>query len=382
LENKPTIAVNARFLLPGKLEGIGWYSYETIKRLIANHPEYHFELLFDRKPDPSFCFPGSSQKVLGPQARHPFLWYAWFEWSVKNYLKKEQPVLFLSPDGYACLGTEVPQLIVMHDLAFEHFPEQVPGLVRAYYKKYMPLFARKASAIATVSGFSKQDIVKRYGIDEEKITVTYNGANELYHPLTEEEVKVVRARWTDGQEYLVYVGSMHPRKNVDGLLKAFEMFKQRSDSKVKLLLVGRMAWQTGSIKGQLDEMKFRDDVVFTGHLDPTDLKNALGGALALTYVSWFEGFGIPILEAMQMDVPVLCSNTSSMPEVAGEAALVVNPGSTEDISMAMQRLVEDKALRELLILKGREQREKFSWDKTAEKLWEAMASVLRSQPRV
>lgn len=376
MKEKPVIAINARFLIKGKLEGIGWYSFETIRRIVRDHPEYQFDLLFDREPDPEFVFEGCNKVVLAPQARHPFLWYIWFEFSLSRYLKKRKPVAFLSPDGYACLSTDVPQTIVMHDLAFEHFPEQVPGLVFKYYKKYMPQFAKKASQIATVSEYSKQDISKRYGIDPANITVTYNGSNEAYKPLADEERKALKQQISNGEPYFVYIGSMHPRKNVEGLMKAFEQFKQESGQKHKLYLIGRMAWQTGAIKVQLDKMQFRDDVIFCGHLEPQSLYQTLACSNGLVYVSWFEGFGIPILEALACDVPVICSNTSSMPEVGGEAALLVDPGNSTEIASAMNRLATDEALRADLIEKGRGQRERFSWEISAEKLWSAVARTL------
>lgn len=376
LKSKPIIAVNARFLLPGKLEGIGWYSYETVRRLVADHPEFEFHLLFDRKPDASMIFKGAKAVVLPPQARHPVLWFLWFEWSVKQYLKKIRPLVFLSPDGYACLGSEQPQVLVMHDLAFEHFPDQVPYLVRRYYQYYMPRFAQKATRIATVSEFSKHDIASRYGIQAANISVTYNGSNEIYKPLTAEEKQGAKERWTNGRSYFVYVGSMHPRKNVDGLLRSFEAFKRKGNRPEKLVLIGRMAWQTGSIKAELDSMNFSKDVVFAGHLEPVQLHLVLGSALALTYVSWFEGFGIPILEALNCDIPVICSNTSSMPEVAGEAGILVNPGDYSGIADQMERIADDSDLRAGLIEKGRVQREKFSWDKTANALWKAVESAI------
>ena len=148
------IAVNTRLLIKNKLEGIGWFSYETLKRITRAHPEHQFYFLFDRPFDESFVF-GSNVTpiVIRPQARHPILFYLWFEKSIPRALKKINPDLFMSTDGYLSLSTTTPSLPVIHDLNFEHYPEQLPFLVRKYYKHYFPRFARKAARIATVSEF-------------------------------------------------------------------------------------------------------------------------------------------------------------------------------------------------------------------------------------
>src|ERR1700733_4889976 len=173
------IAVNTRLLLKNKLEGIGWFSYETLKQMTVQHPEHQFYFVFDRPFDPEFIFSKNiTPVVIGPPSRHPVLWYIWFNWSLSRVLKRIRPDLFLSPEGYICLNTNVKTINVMHDIAYEHYPESVPKLVKSYYKYYFPKFAQKAERIATVSQFSKEDIVKLYNIDPDKIKVVYNGFNE------------------------------------------------------------------------------------------------------------------------------------------------------------------------------------------------------------
>jgi hypothetical protein len=161
--NALKIAVNTRLLLKNKLEGIGWFTFEAMKRITKAHPGHHFYFLFDRAYDASFIFGENvTPVVIGPQARHPVLHYLWFEYSVPGALKKINPDVFVSPDAYLSLKTKFKTLLVIHDLNFEHYPENMPALVRKYYKYFTPRFARKASRIATVSRFSKQDIVKQY----------------------------------------------------------------------------------------------------------------------------------------------------------------------------------------------------------------------------
>ena len=170
------IAVNTRFLLKDKLEGIGIYTQEIFSRVVQLMPEHEFYFLFDRPFSEEFIFAKNiTPLIVSPPARHPFLWYWWFEKSVPKVLKENNIDLFISPDGYASLNTSVPQIITIHDLGFEHFPMHTPFLVRNYYKYFTPKYCKKASKILAVSQFTKQDIAERYGIDKQKIEVVYNG---------------------------------------------------------------------------------------------------------------------------------------------------------------------------------------------------------------
>ncbi len=372
-----TIAINTRFLLPNKLEGIGWFSYEVLKRWVEWHPEHEFIFIFDRAYDEQFVF-GSNVKpiVASPQARHPVLFYLWFEWALPAIFKKHKVDAFMSPDGFMSLSADIPTLLVIHDIAWKHFPTQVPWSHRKHYEYYMPRFAKKAAHIASVSEYSKNDIVNHLQVMPEKIDVVYDGANESFVPLSLEERVKIEDKYSNGCPYFLYVGSIHPRKNVLRLLQAFEAFKSKADTNMKLLLAGRIAWQSGDVAEQLAKMKYRDEVVFLGYTDAVELPKITAAAFALTYVSLFEGFGIPILEAMYCDVPSISSNTSSMPEVAGDAGLLADPYSTDSITEQMLRLWNEKGLREQLIKKGRFQRQKYSWDLTAEKMWVAMEKIL------
>ncbi|MCH8319124.1 MAG: glycosyltransferase, partial [Bacteroidetes bacterium] len=190
------IAINTRFLIKDKLEGIGWFTCETLKRITRNHPEHQFVFFFDRHFSDEFIFSDNiTPLVLSPAARHPFLWYYWFEFAVSNCLKKLKPDIFLSTDGYLCLSTKVKSVLVIHDLAFEHYPKHIDYLTRKYYKYFVPKYAKKADRIATVSRFSKEDIIDKYQISSDKIDVVYNGANELYQPLNEKEKLKIRSKY-------------------------------------------------------------------------------------------------------------------------------------------------------------------------------------------
>jgi glycosyltransferase involved in cell wall biosynthesis len=372
------IAVNTRLLLKGKLEGIGWFTYQTLERIVKNHPEHEFIFFFDRPYDSMFVFaPNVTPVVVHPQARHPVLFYMWFEWSIPMMLRKYKADLFLSTDGFMSLSTKVPTCLVIHDLAFEHYPEHFVLSHKLYWRHYSPLFARKAKRIATVSSYSKSDISKRYRISPDNIDVVYNGAHAEYRPLDFNEKQAVKEKYSEGCEYFVFAGALHPRKNIVNLLKAFVAFKKRQRSNMKLVIVGRYAWKYEEVEEMRDTMPFKEDVKWVGYMNVDELSRVIGAAYALVYASLFEGFGIPILEALQCEVPAIVSNTSSMPEVAGDAALLVDPTDVDDIADKMHQLYKDEKLRTKLIANGRQQIKNFSWDISANRLWECMMKCVQ-----
>ena len=371
------IAVNTRLLLKDKLEGIGWVEYETLRRMVLAHPEVEFYFLFDKSPDKSFIFGDNVVPVtLFPPARRSFLFVWYFEWSVTRALKKIKPDLFFSPDGYLSLRTKVPSVVQFHDLNYEHYPHDVQKKYQWHYKTFFPRFARKAKRIVTVSEFSKQDIVDCYGIAPEKIDVAYNGVNEKFAPISEEEKGTIRAKYADGNPYFMFVGSLHPRKNLARLFTAFDLFKGQTPSNVKLLIVGEKRWWSEPIEKAYSQMRFKDEVVFAGRLSADDLHLVTAAALASVYVSYFEGFGIPILEAFRCETPIITSNVTSMPEVAGDAALLVDPFSEASIAEGMTEML-DENVRENLIEKGRERVQDFSWDQAAEEIWNSLMNAIK-----
>lgn len=369
------IAINTRFLLKDKMEGFGWFTYETVKRIVQEHPEHEFIFLFDRPYDEKFIFSDNVEPVvIGPPARHPVLFKIWFNYSVTRALKKHKADLFFSPDGFLSLKTNIPQVGVIHDINFEHFPEDLPKAPRNYLKKYFPLFAKKADHILTVSNFSKQDIVDTYGVNPDKITVAHNGASEAFKPLEETVKQDIRNEYTKGKPYFIFVGALHPRKNISRLLAAFDQFKTNSDSDTQLLIVGAQLWKNKPFQEKLDDLKHKDEIHFSGHVNLETLTKLMGSAKALTFVSYFEGFGIPLVEAMNAGTPILCGDRTSLPEVAGDAAVLVDPFSVDSIGEGLAKIDDSQELRTELIKKGLERSKQFGWHLTANKIWEVLKS--------
>lgn len=367
------IAVNTRALLPGKMEGYGYYIEEVFSRIAQLHPEHEFYFFFDRPFASQFVYAQNIKPVvIKPQARLPFLWKIWYNLQVPAVLKKINADVFVSPDGFCSLRTNVPQCLVVHDLAFLHYPAFLLNKHLRYYNKYTAKFLAKAKVVVTVSEFSKQDICNQYKIEQDKVHVTYNATNPVFQPMEYEEKEKIKQQYTDGCEYFIFTGTIHPRKNLINLLRAFSVFKKKQSSNMKLVITGRMTWKTEEFTKLLNTFKFRNDVRLTGYISKKELAGLVGSAYAMVYPSFFEGFGVPPLEALQCHVPAIVSRNSAMPEVGADAYLYVNPESFEDIAQKMMLLYKDETLRNKLVENGQQRLALFSWDKTAKKMWDCI----------
>ncbi len=370
------IAINTRFLLKNKLEGIGRVTYEVLRRMVANHPEDEFIFFFDRAYDSKFIFEKNvTPVVLFPPTRHPILIITWFEFAVKRALDKYQPDVFFSTDGFCSLRSDVKTVVLIHDIAYQHFPDQVSFFIKKFYQNFQHKYLQKANTVLTVSNFVKNDIVEKIGIPADKIQVVHNGGHDNFHPINDFSKKEIQKKYSNRVPYFFYVGAVHPRKNVHGLISAFDIFKEKTNAPHRLLIGGRFAWQTGEVKSAYDNAKHKNDIEFLGYVSDEELPQLMGSAFAFVYVSFFEGFGLPLLEAMECEIPLITSNVSSMPEVAEDAAILVDPYDLDDIANAMLQYFEKEDLRKEKVELGRLQRKKFSWDKSAELMYEVLQNI-------
>jgi len=353
------------------MEGFGWYSYEVIKRLVQSHPEHQFILFFDRPFDQKFVFGDNVEAVvLNPPARHPILFILWFEFAVYSALKKYKADVFFSPDGYLSLRSKVPQVGVIHDINFQHYPKDIPLVPRIYLRYFFPKFAKKANKIITVSDTSKQDIQKNYRINPSKIKVAWNGVSDVFKPIAEIEKQTYRVKYANGKEFFLYVGSLHPRKNLKRLISAFEIFRKENKD-FELVIVGAEMWSSN----QLSSIE-KNSIHFTGHLSLEELSKVMASASVFTFVPYFEGFGLPLIEAMKSGTPILAGNLSCLPEIAEDAALYCDPINVDDIALKMKLIVKDEDLKKKISEKGLERSKLFSWDYSANVVWEEILKLL------
>lgn len=359
------------------MEGYGYFVQEIFSRLAKKYPEHEFIFIFDRPFDQNFIFSSNVKPfIVEPAARHALSFKYWYDVKLPIALRSIKPDLMVQPYGFCSLTSKVPQLLIVHDLAFKHFPKFIPKHHLYYYRAFTRSFLNKAEKIATVSEFSKNDIVQQYKIAPEKINVVFSAAKNIFQPIDSHTQQVTKGKYAGGKEYFLFTGGIHPRKNLISLLRAFSFFKKWQHSNMKLLVAGRLAWKYDSVLEKLKTYKYRDDVVLLNYLPEEELANITASAYAMVFPSLFEGFGVPVIEAMQCAVPVIASNSSSLPEIAGNAVLYADPDNADAIAKQMLQLYKDESLRSKLIEAGVVQAKKFDWDKTADLLWQTITKTI------
>lgn len=259
----------------------------------------------------------------------------------------------------------VPTVLTIHDLIFRYFPEHHKPLNRWYLNMTMPLYCRRADHIIAVSEATRRDIINAYHIAPEKVSVIYEAADPRFQPQLRATVEAMRTRYHLPAEYLLYVGTIEPRKNLTRLLRVWEPLYLAKEAP-RLVIAGKRGWLTGDFYTTLENSPARDGVLITGYIQDCDLPAIYAGATAFVFPSLCEGFGLPPLEAMACGTPVVCSDTSSLPEVVGEAALTFDPTDDAGIAEALRRIVKDKELQAELRELGVQRAAGFSWGRAAQ----------------
>ncbi len=371
------IGINTRLLLPkGHPEGLGRFTYELTSRMAINHPEVEFIFFFDRPFNPKFVYSKNVTPVVIPlQARHPVLFYLWYEWLLPYYLKKYKIDIFFSPDNFLSLSTKVTQVLAVHDLAYIHLPETLPSLIKKYYHYFMPKYVKKADCIVTVSDHSKKDILNNFPfLEDSKIKTIYSALPSGF----KETHQFEKIEITD--PYFIVVGSINPRKNTLRILQAIDLVK--TNKKFKVVFAGRFMWKSdGELNDIWQRLIQEDKIVHVENATDSQIINYISQSQALLYPSLFEGFGLPILEGMACGVPVITSNTSSMPEVAGGAAILVDPFKPDEIASAIQSIINEEIDREVMVEKGLKRAKDFSWDNIAIELFSILEAEYKSKSR-
>jgi len=278
--------------------------------------------------------------------------------------------------------TRIKRVVAFHDMTFYLFPKLHEGIKKFYFKTLIPLSIRKSSAIITVSESTKRDMLSRFKrLDPDKLEVIHHGVTlfkEKEKDLDRTWKKVMGKHGLAEREYFLFVGTLEPRKNIIGIVRAFHHMRQTDEmyKRYKLVIVGKKGWFYNEIFETVKKLQLEEAVIFTGYVREEEKQALLLKAFLFVYPSFYEGFGIPILEAMAGGVPVITGNVSALPEVAGGAALLVNPHHWQEISTAMLKLLSDRVLYEKLSQKGLERAGEFSWEKTAGKTMDLFEKLI------
>lgn len=371
------IAINTRLLMPNKMDGIGNYTFQIMKRVVNQHPEHKFYFLFDRPNSKEFIFADNVKPIIVlPPAVYPFLNRAWFQYSLPFVFKFLKPDVFVGMDSGLSLHSNIKQISVIHDLNFKHHPEWLTPEYVKFYNYLISKSIKKANRIIAVSEYTKNDVVQTYGYNPNSIDIVGNAVRPEFKPIDDAEKQEIKNKYTQGKDYFAFVGSMYPRKNTARLFKAFDKFCSQSNHNMSLMIIGKKVSWDEEAKLAYENMKHKDRVEFAGRVSDQELYKLVGAAFALVYVSLFEGFGVPILEGFSSGVPVVTSNVTSMPEIAGDAAILCDPYSVDSICDALTEIVENNKLRESLILKGLERKNHYTWDISADLFWKSIQKVI------
>lgn len=280
-------------------------------------------------------------------------------WTIPHLLQSRKPDLFHAA-YWARYWKIRPYVVVIHDMSFISHPAGFKSYEKLAYANLIRGTARNARHIVTVSEFSRQEIHEHAGVPLERITVTYNGLDACFRPPAEPTSS------DQNPPYILYVGNLHPRKNLIRLLEAFVQIKSSHPSEIRLKIVGQKAWACEPIFETLRKHRIENDVDFTGYISQEDVVRLYQNATVTAFPSLYEGFGLPILEAMACGSPVVASNTTSLPEVAGDAGILVNPESSTDIAAGLWRVLSSSTLQADLRQKGYLQAKRFTWLNTAQ----------------
>lgn len=255
-----------------------------------------------------------------------------------------------------------PTIITIHDISYEYYPEYFNPLSRARMRLLIPYSAKKARHVLTISEFSYREIIKRYRLPESRVTTVPLGVSELFRVIDDQAIlDDVRKKFHLNSPFILAVGNLQPRKNLERLINAYARLRQHNRIENKLVLVGKKHWKGHRIEQLIEDHGLQNDIIRTGYVTHEDLVALYNLADLFAFPTLYEGFGLPVLEAMKCETPVVSSNVASIPEVAGDAAILVDPMSEDEIASAIEKVLSSKQLQKSMIEKGVTQAAKFTW---------------------
>jgi glycosyltransferase involved in cell wall biosynthesis len=364
------IALNALLLSQSpsyRSAGISQYIYELLSNLRLRPPEQLYEAFVTvdsgdlaLSPTPNFHCTAVGRKFGKPSLR--ILW----EQLVQPLALTRRPPDVLHALGYALpLAWRGRTAITICDLSFARYPDLFNRSNAIYLATIARLSARKATIVLTISESTRQDVIKLFGVSPERVTTTYCGVSDRFQPASDSEIDALRERAQLPSAFLLYLGTIEPRKNVAGLVRAYARYRQEASDPVPLVLAGGRGWKDREVFDLVDRLGLREWVHFPGYVPNEDLPAWYSAATAFVYPSRYEGFGLPVAEAMACGTPVITTTSSSLPEVVGDAGLLVGPNDEAALTSAIARVASDAELRRTLSLAGRKRVARFRWEQTA-----------------
>jgi glycosyltransferase involved in cell wall biosynthesis len=354
------IAIDASRTTIAARTGTENYALQLIRALLDLHPPHRITLYFRERSRPGLFpdYPNVKHEVIEVPRLWTHVGFAAALWA-------DRPDVTFVPAHSLPFIFPGKAIATIHDLGYRFFPEAHPGFERRYLDLTTRTTARRATRILADSEATRRDLVSQYGVDAGKIDVVYPGVEGLRRA-TDEQIAAVKAKYGLPDRYVLFLGTLQPRKNIKRLIEAFVCYVQNHvEDDISLVLAGKRGWLIEDVLSEVHNTH-KSHIVMPGYVADEDVAAVYSGALALVFPSLYEGFGFPVLEAMRCGTPVLCSNTSSLPELAGDAALLVDPLDVRAIADGMARLVSDSALRSDLTARGYHQAKQFTWRRAAQ----------------
>ncbi len=354
---RPIIGFDAT-ALRGAKSGVGYYTSNLLAHLVEEDAEHDYLLLSNRMVEgetvgrclsPRYAFPNRS---------------IWMQMVLPAALRAEQPILCHFTNFTAPLSCQTPFVVTIHDMTLSLFPRLHPMRQHLVMRPFVPMIAQRAAAIIAVSQSAKVDIVRLLGVPESKVHVIYEAAAAHFQPVSSAQIAATRHSYGLHGRYILYVGTIEPRKNLVRLVEAYARMKA-AGLPHQLLLVGKLGWDYKPLYGRIEELGLRDDVLFLGYVPSDDLVSLFNMAEVFAFPSLYEGFGLPVIEAMACGTPVVTTRAGSLSEVAGDAALTVDPLSVGELTDALIAVVSDATLAETLRERGLARASQMSWRETA-----------------
>ena len=348
--------------------GSNQYAFELLKALYQNDQKNHCTVFLPSPPLDDLPQPRSNwqYKVIGPKK----LWnILGLPLALLNH--KPKPDIIFNPGHYCPLLFPSPLVVSIMDLGYLKFPQHFPKLTYWKLKFWTAFSIKRAKALLTISESTKNDIIKYYKTERDKITVAYPGYDKdnFQFPISNSQIGRVKKKYRIKTDYLLFLSTLKPSKNIEGLLKAFAQLKEK---KLSLVIAGKKGWMYEKIFAKVKEYGLKEKVLFTDFVKEEEVPALMAGARAFVLPSFWEGFGIPVVEAMAVGTPVVVGKTGSLPEVVGQAGIVVNPHQPKDIARGIQEALKKK---EALVAQGFKQIIQYDWEKCAQQALEVLTKI-------
>lgn len=370
------IVIDTNLLSRKPLNGYTFFIYQLIQFLISKHHEDDFILVADRRNEHDFLFDKKVKTIIaGPAINNRIQHRYWYDIKLPLLLKKYKADIFVSPSGHCSFTTRIPQCIILPDLSFLHSTAGIKKAKLFFLKRYIQKTVEKAGCIIIFSHFSKNTILSRYAVNEERLQVINGVAGDLLPPAGENEKNEIKAQYTGGKNYFIYADDFLPLKNLTNLLKAFSVFKKRQKTDWKLVLAS--TGQDKKFMESLRNYKYRDDITVVLLKEKKQLALLLEAAYGMVYPSFYQDQYIPLLQAMSSGIPIITQPGFVFEEIAGDAALYADITSHHDLADKMMLLYKDEVLRNQLIEKGKKITLAYSMERTATVFWEGIKKIMK-----